>query len=60
MGSGDLASVATTKYAIRLQLACDFAAGNRRLLLRGGREITSDGGERWNARGSENRGGYYR
>ena len=46
MGSGDLASAATAKYLIRLQLARDFSAGKRRLLLRGGMEITSDGGKR--------------
>ena len=44
MGSGDLASAATAKYAIRLQLARDFSTGKRRLLLRGEREITSEGG----------------
>ena len=43
MGSRDLASAATAKYAIRLQSARDFSAGKGRLLLRGGREITSEG-----------------
>ena len=36
-----------------------FSASKRRLILRGGRETTSEGGKRWNARGCEKRGEYY-
>ena len=42
MGNGVLAS--TAKYEIQLQSARGISAGKRRLLLRGGRETTSEGG----------------
>jgi hypothetical protein len=59
MGNGVLAFATTAKYEIRLQSARGFSASKRRLLLRGGRETTSEGGKQWNARGSKKRGEYY-
>ena len=44
IGSGVLASAATAKNEIRLQSARGFSAGKRRMLLRGGRQTTSEGG----------------
>ncbi len=56
-GSGDFVVAATAKYEIRRRtFAYIFSVGKRHLILRGGREKVSNGGERRNARG---KGGYY-